>query len=121
MEPWVIWKVKDEEYKLKLTTSTIVSLENKYKCNLLTLIDGTPSLSVMLDITHKAMNKYHHGIKDKDIIDIYDDYLEQGGSQVSFMTNVFVPIYKVSGFFPKSVAENMDEKMIEATEQLENM
>lgn len=121
MEPWIEWKVKDVEYKLKLATSEIIALENKYKCNLLTLIDGTPSLSVMLDITHKAMKKFNHSIKEKDVIAIYDDYLEEGGSQVSFMTDVFVPIFKVSGFFPKAVAESMDEKMNEATEMLENM
>lgn len=121
MEPWVIWKVKDEEYKLKLPTSEIVALENKYKCNLLTLVDGTPSLSVMLDITHKAMKKFHHNVKEKDMFDIYDDYVEDGGSQLSFMTEVFVPIYRVSGFFPKAVAENMEEKMSEATEIIENM
>lgn len=121
MEPYVIWKVKDEEYKLKLATSEIIALENRYKCNLLDLIDGTPSLSAMLDVTHKAMKKFNHGIKEKDVITIYDDYLEEGGSQVSFITDVFVPIFKVSGFFPKAVAESMDEKMNEATEMLENM
>lgn len=121
MEPYVIWKVKDEEYKLKLATSEIIDLENKYKCNLMSLIDGTPSLSVMLDITHKAMKKFNHGIKEKDVIEIYDSYLEEEGSQVSFMTDVFVPIFRVSGFFPKAVAESMNEKMNEATEMLENM
>lgn len=121
MEPWVIWKVKDKEYKLKLTTAEIIALENKYKRNLMDLINETPSLSVMLDITHKALKKFNHNIKEKDVIDLYDDYLEEEGSQVSFMTDVFVPIFKVSGFFPKAVAERMDEKMSEATEKLENM
>lgn len=121
MKPWVTWKVKEEEYKLKLKTSNIMELEKKYKCNLMDLIDGTPSLSVMLDITHRALTTYQHGIKEKEVMDIYDDYVEEGGSQTDFMINVFIPIYQVSGFFPKSVAENMQTKMEEAAETLENM
>ena len=33
--PYAVWTVGNEEYKLKLTTSSIVDLETKYKCNLL--------------------------------------------------------------------------------------
>lgn len=121
MQPWVSWKVKENEYKLKLKTSSIVELENKYKCNLMDIIDGTPTLSTMLDIAHKAMMTYQHGIKEKDMMEIYDDYVEEGGSQTDFMVKVFIPIYQVSGFFSKTVAENMQTKMEEAAEMLENI
>lgn len=121
MQPYVSWNVKGREYKLKLTTAGIVTLENKYKQNLLNLMDGTPALSVMLDVVHQALQKFEHGTKLKDVMDIYDDYLEEDGSQIDFMKDVFIPIFKVSGFFSKAVAETMDEKMEEATEALESM
>lgn len=59
-KPFTIWEVDGKEYRLKLTTSEIVSLESKLRVNLLTIIssadDGSlPPLKVMLLITHGAM------------------------------------------------------------------
>lgn len=121
MQPFVVWKVKDREYKLKLSTSAILNLEGRYKTNLINLLDGTPSLAVMLDIVHQALQKYEHGIKEKESMEIYDAYLEEGGSQIDLLKDVVMQIFKVSGFFPKSVAEAMDEKLLEATDKIENM
>ena len=122
MKPYVIWKVnEDKEFKCKLTSAAVAEIESRYKCNLLQFVDGTPSLTIMLDVTHKAMKKFNHGIKEKDMYDLFDEYVDNGGSQVTFMTEVFIPIYKVSGFFPKTVVENMDEKLSEATEKMNEM
>ena len=51
--PYATWTVVDEEYRLKLTTSAITKLEEKYKTNLLNLVmnGNMPPLGVMLDIT----------------------------------------------------------------------
>lgn len=122
MKPYVIWKVnEDKEFKCKLTSSAVTEIESRYKCNLLDFVEGMPSLTIMLDVTHKAIKKFHHGIKEKDMFDLFDEYVDNGGSQITFMTEVFIPIYKVSGFFPKAVAENMDEKLSEATEKMNEM
>lgn len=116
--PFVVWKVDDAEYKLKLTTGAIVKLEEQFKTNLLNLIDGVPALKVMLTITHAAMLKYHHGIKYKEVEDLFEKYIEEGGSQTAFMTDVFIPIYQASGFFSGSTAEEMEDKLAEAKKQL---
>ena len=120
-KPWVEWNVKGTQYKLKLTTAAIVSLENKLKCNLLDILNsGTiPQLNIMADIIHASMSKYHHGIKNHDVSEILDDYFDEGGSQLDLLTNVIVPIYTVSGFFPRNVAEKVDYKMEEAKELME--
>ena len=109
--------------KLKLTTSEIVSLESKLRVNLLTIIssadDGSlPPLKVMLLITHGAMKKFQHGIKEDDVIELFDKYCEEGGTQMTFMTDVFLPIYQVSGFFSQAQAETMDKRLVEAKEQM---
>lgn len=118
--PYALWKVNDEEYKLKLTTSTIVKLEQELKTNLLNVLTNgdMPSLSAMLKITHGAMMTYNHGIKEKDVMDLFDKYCEEGGSQTAFMTDVFIPVYEVSGFFSLAQAENLANKVTEAKEQL---
>lgn len=117
--PYAEWTVGDETYKLKLTTSDICKLEEMFNTSLLNLIgNGAPALSVMLKITHQAMTKFHHGKKLKDVQELFDQYSEEGGSHTSFMTDVFLPIYQASGFFSQAQAEQMEENLEDAKEQI---
>lgn len=102
---WATWNVGDESYKLKLSTSAIVELENKYKqSNLINPIlkaesGELPGLGYMLDILHGAMQKYNHGYTRTEVVDLYDEWVESGeGNQTQLLTLV-VEIFKVSGFF----------------------
>ena len=72
----------------------------------------------MLTVTHAAMQKFHHGIKYKEVEELFEKYIDEGGSQTEFLTNVFMPIYQASGFFSGSMTETMDEKLETAREQL---
>ena len=123
-QPFALWKVGDTEYKLKLTTQEIIRLESLFNANLLSVISSNtennemPPLKVMLLITHGAIKKYNHGIKEKDVIELFDKYEEEGGSQLSFMTDVFLPIFQVSGFFSQAQADTMNENIEEAKEQM---
>lgn len=123
-QPFALWKVGDTEYKLKLTTQEIIRLESLFNANLLSVIslntenNEMPPLKVMLLITHGAIKKYNHGIKEKDVIELFDKYEEEGGSQLSFMTDVFLPIFQVSGFFSQAQADTMNKNIEEAKEQM---
>lgn len=55
-KPFAYWEVGGREYKLKLTTSVICQLEDKFKRNLLDILSlGVPPLNTMLTITQAAM------------------------------------------------------------------
>jgi len=113
---FAVWTVGGEEYKLKLTTAVICQLEDKFKRNLLNLLDGVPPLAVMLTITQGAMKTWNHGMKYADVQNLFDKYCEEGGTQLTFMTDVLMEIYKVSGFFSEDQQAAMDEKLEEARE-----
>lgn len=110
-----IWEVGDSQFKLKLTTSNICMLEEKYKRNLLDLVSmgSFPPLNIMLTIIQAAMLPWHHGIKYKTVQDIYERYVEEGGSQTNLVSNVLMPTLAVSGFFTPDQAESMEEKLQE--------
>lgn len=116
--PWATWEVDGNEYKLKLTTGAITKLEENFKTNLINILDGVPALKIMLTITHSAMQKFHHGIKYKEVEELFEKYIDEGGSQTAFLTEVFMPIYQASGFFSGSMVNTMSEKLNEAKEQL---
>lgn len=112
-----VWEVNGKEYNLKLTTSNICMLENKYHRNMLDLVSAGnfPPLNLMLTIIQAAMLPYHHGIKYKNVQDIFDAYVEDGGSQTDLVSNVLMPTLAVSGFFTPEQAESMEEHLQEDT------
>lgn len=119
-QPWAVWTVGDEEYKLKLTTSAVVELEKKLKGNLLNVFDlgSVPPLNIMLGIIQAGMKKYHHGITMIKMYELFDEYVEDGGSQMSLMMNVLMPLYQVSGFFSEKMSKKMNSGLEEAKEEL---
>lgn len=120
-ELFAYWKVADEKYKLKLTPDEIMELERVYKRNLVNLMgdmDHMPSLTTMLQITHAAMKKWHHGVKLQHVKELYDKYITGGGSQLQFYVEVFIKIYAVSGFFSSAMATEIAETMDEAAAEM---
>lgn len=121
-KPYATWEVGGEVYKLRLTTELIIELEGRYKTNLMNIMGegqgGMPALKVMLDVTQVAMRPYQHGIKQQDVMDIFNRYMNEGGSQLEFYTSVYMPIFAVSGFFSQSVADQMTDSLQKAQEEM---
>lgn len=116
--PFAFWEVGGTAYRLKLTTSNICRLEEKYRSNLINIItaDGIPPLNIMLTVIQAAMLPYHHGIKMDDIQSIYEQYISEGGSQIKLLSDVIMQIFAVSGFFTQTQAEALTEKMNDVEE-----
>lgn len=113
--PYATWKVGEREYKLKLTTGAIMEIETQVLRggSLMDVISSgnPPGLALQLTITQKAMQKYEHGIDMDDVKELFDQYLEEGGDQITFITDVFMPIFRVSGFFPKKAEAKMGKQL----------
>lgn len=113
-KPFVLWTVKNEDYKLKLTTMDIQIIEEKYNTSILEVFMGDiPSLKKQLDIVHLAMQKFQHGITREKVNYIFDDYLDDGGNIQDFYTSVFMNIAVVSGFFTEALKKSIQESMSE--------
>lgn len=121
-KPFALWEVGGQSYKLKLKTSAIVELETKYKTNLMNIMGtgqgGMPALSVMLDVAHAALKDWQHGITKNEVQSLFERYVEEGGSQLSFYMSVYMEIFAVSGFFSVNLSNQMAEAMTEAKETL---
>lgn len=113
--PWHTWKVGEQEYKLKLTTPNICKLEDKYRCNIASLVmaDGIPPLSVMLTIITSAMSSYQHKVSYQDVQKIYENWTGEGGNQQELYGKVILPIMGVSGFFTESQIQALNQALEE--------
>ena len=115
-QPFAYWNVGGESFRMKLNTATICKLEDKFKCNLMDVLSrygNIPPLSVMLAITQGAMLPWKHGLKYEQVQGLFDKYCEEGGTQLTFLTDVLIPIYQVSGFFSDGQQESMEKKLEE--------
>lgn len=104
------WEVNGTDHKLKLQTSMISKLENKYRRNLLNIVsdDGIPPLSVMLTIIQAALAPWEHGTTYQIVEKLYDTWVEKdGGNQTELLTRVIIPTMAVSGFFTPEQAESI--------------
>ncbi|MDD3415482.1 MAG: DUF6096 family protein [Lachnospiraceae bacterium] len=115
------WEVGDKKLQLKLITSEIVELEKKFRKNLINLLgdeDNIPPLTTMFQIIHSAALPYNHGIKLKDIMNFYDKYQMNGGTQLNLYVDVYIQIFMVSGFFSSSMVEDVTDSMERVRENM---
>ena len=107
---YVDFKAGNKEYKLRLTTRNIVSLEKALGCNPLAIFgDGEtiPTITTMVSVLHASLQSLHHGITMNDAYDIFDTYLEDH-TMTDFLP-VIIEIYKTSGLMRETAAEENEK------------
>lgn len=119
-KPFAYWTIGETEYKLKLKTPEVCRLEEKFKTNLLGVLTGKdiPPLSIMLTVVQAAMQSMNHKVKFTDVQEMFDQYVDEGGTQLTLFTDVIMDILTVSGFFTKNQTANMAERMADVKELL---
>lgn len=115
-QPYTIWKVGEKEYKLKLTTADVCSVEKKLGENILKLFmpkfDGDvplPPLNDTLIVIHGAMRKFNSKMSFTDVQDLFDIYMDNDKSQMELMSDVILPLLENSGFMPKEKKTEVNE------------
>lgn len=101
---YVDFNAGEKEYKLRLTTRSIVQLEKQIGCNPLAIFgDGTtmPQITTLVAVLNASLQAFHHGITMNDSYDIFDAYLADGHTLTDFIA-VVVDLYKVSGIIPET-------------------
>ena len=111
-QPFAYWNVGGRSFKMKLKASGIGRLENKYRQNLMNMIDDIPPLSVMLTIIQAAMEPWEHGLSYTKVQNLYDYWAdEEGGNQTDLYSKIIIPTLAVSGFFTQEQADVLVEEM----------
>ena len=99
---YVDFNAGNKDYKLRLGTRNIVSLEKQLGCNPLAIFgsgETLPTVTSMVVVLHASLQQFNHGISLDDAYDVFDAYLADGHSATDFV-QVIIDIYKVSGLIP---------------------
>lgn len=96
---YIDFSAGNSEYKLRLTTRSIVTLEKMLGCNPLAIFgngDTIPSVTQMVAILHASLQSLNHGITMDKAYDIYDAWLNDGHVMTDFLP-VIISIFQASG------------------------
>lgn len=96
-----------KEYKLRLTTRSIVQLEKQIGRNPLMIFgDGEeiPTITNMVNVLYFSLQSLQSGITLNDAYNIYDTYIADGHTTTDFI-KVIIDIYRASGIIPTEEAE----------------
>lgn len=109
---YVDFTAGNKDYKLRLSTRNIVSLEKQLGCNPLAIFgtgDTIPQITTMVQILYASLVQFNHGISLTDAYDIFDNWIADGHSSTEFIP-IILDIYKVSGIIKNDNENNGEEK-----------
>lgn len=104
---YVDFTAGNRDYKLRLNTRNIVTLEKQLGCNPLSIFgngDTIPTITTMVYILYSSLQQFHHGITLNEAFEIFDSYLDDGNSATDFIP-VILELYKVSGLIKMDAVE----------------
>lgn len=107
---YVDFTAGNKDYKLRLSTRNVVTLEKQLGCNPLAIFgngDVIPTITTMVQILHASLQSMNHNIDIAEAYNIFDAYLEDGHVMSDFIP-VILEIYKVSGLIKNT--NEVDEK-----------
>lgn len=113
---YVEWTVGEKTYKLRLGAKQVADLEKRLGgASPLSIFAGVednqmPQLNKVLLVLHASLVKYQHGLKEEDIYDIYDEYVEKENKSLTDLIPVLVEVFKSAGLIPKDIDVENEEQ-----------
>ena len=104
---YVDFNAGGKDYRLRLTTRDIVSLEKRRGCNPLAIFgdgDTLPTITTRVAILHASLQTYEHGLTLDDAYKVFDAWLADGHTMTDFI-QVIVDIFKASGLIKDDRSE----------------
>lgn len=96
-----------KDYKLRLGAAHITELEKhlggRNPLDILMAAENgnLPPLTGTLRILHASMQKFQHGVSWTNVLDIYDEYVDEGNTYTDLLPHL-IEVFQVSGFFKKA-------------------
>lgn len=104
---YVDFTAGNKDYKLRLSTRNVITLEKMIGCSPLAIFsrgeDSIPTVTEMVSILFCSLQQLNHGISLNDAYDIFDNYLADGHMAIDFIS-VILDVYKVSGLISNGEA-----------------
>lgn len=116
---YTTFKVKDTEYKLRLTTRAMIDVEKRLGENPLNIFmkmgkdangaaSELPQISTLITILWGALQPYNHGMNEAAVCDLYDEFVDDGHNLFDLVP-IILEVFKVSGFLQNDTKEDAEK------------
>ncbi|WP_143314979.1 DUF6096 family protein [Clostridium sp. HBUAS56017] len=107
-------RIGDKELKLRLRARDCVALESNIGESPLNKLmecqEGkVPEVGFLISVLHSSLQAFEHGYTLDKTYDLYDEYVEGGGTVVDLLTEL-INVFEVSGFFKQEEIKEETKK-----------
>jgi len=116
MKPYVLLKVGDTDYRLRISTSAAIELEDKLNCSVVDGLNRMTEMRVLSKYIYAAARQLNDNIKSEgDALDLIDEYIMQG-NDIEDLIDTLLDIMECSGYIKHEAVERTRDmsKKIEA-------
>lgn len=110
MKPYIVLKVGKDDYRLRISTSSAIELEDKLNCSVVDGLNRIAEMRVLAKYVYAASNQLNDGINtETDALDLIDEYTMQG-NKIEDLFNVILEVMENSGYIKREAIE-MSKKL----------
>lgn len=118
MKPYVLLKVGDTDYRLRISTSAAIELEDKLNCSVVDGLNRMTEMRVLSKYIYAAARQLNDNIKSEgDALDLIDEYTMQGNN-IESLFDVMLDVMECSGYIKHEAVELTRDMSKKITAQL---
>lgn len=118
MKPYVLLKVGDTDYRLRISTSAAIELEDKLNCSVVDGLNRMTEMRVLSKYIYAAVRQLNDNIKSEgDALDLIDEYTMQGNN-IESLFDVMLDVMECSGYIKHEAVELTRDMSKKITAQL---
>lgn len=118
MKSYVLLKVGDTDYRLRISTSAAIELEDKLNCSVVDGLNRMTEMRVLSKYIYAAARQLNDNIKSEgDALDLIDEYTMQGNN-IESLFDVMLDVMECSGYIKHEAVELTRDMSKKITAQL---
>lgn len=118
MKPYVLLKVGDTDYRLRISTASAIELEDKLNCSVVDGLNRMTEMRVLSKYIYAAARQLNDNIKSEgDALDLIDEYTMQGNN-IESLFDVMLDVMECSGYIKHEAVELTRDMSKKITAQL---
>lgn len=118
MKPYVLLKVGDTDYRLRISTSAAIELEDKLNCSVVDGLNRMTEMRVLSKYIYAAAKQLNDNIKSEgDALDLIDEYTMQENN-IESLFDVMLDVMECSGYIKHEAVELTRDMSKKITAQL---
>lgn len=118
MKPYIVLKVGEKDYRLRISTASAIELEDKLNCSVVDGMNRLAEIRVLAKFVYAAAKDLNDGIKtESDAHELIDEYTMQGNT-LDDLREVFLDVMVASGHLEQEAVDESKKMSAQLKEKI---